>query len=134
MRRLLHASARHVRLVITGALILLACNAPFIPVPPPENVFVQQSLTDGTGATRTVWITQGKPDAQAGLAKFFIFNQARGAGVIVDANADGSYVAPALDGAMGDHVFLSYTTPSGVDSEVACRVLSEGDPAPHCPP
>ena len=121
--------------VVVAAIGLgcLACNAPFIPVPPPENVFVQQTLTDSGGVTRTVWITQGKPDARAAGAKFYIFNDAFGAGVIVEARADGSYTAPPLDGTMGDHVFLYYTTPAGADSEAACRVLSEGDPAPHCP-
>jgi hypothetical protein len=118
---------------ITAAWLSLACNAPFIPVPPPENVFIQQTLTDGGGTSRTVWITQGKPDAHAAGAKFYIFNNAIGSGVIAQAAADGSYTAQPLEGAMGDHVFLYYTTPAGVDSEVACRVLSEGDPAPHCP-
>jgi hypothetical protein len=114
---------------------LLACNAPFIPVPPPENVFIAQSVTDNaTGATKTVWVAHGKPDARAAGAKFFLFNQALGGGVIAEAGPDGTYTAPALDGAMGDHVFLYYTTTAGVDSEVSCRVLSEQDPAPHCPP
>ena len=102
--------------------------------PTNENVFIRQTLTDGAGTTRTVWITQGKPDSRAAGAKFYIFTDAFGAGVIVNARADGSYTAPPLDGAMGDHVFLYYTTPAGEDSESACRVLSEGDPAPHCPP
>jgi hypothetical protein len=89
-------------------------------------------VTDGGGATRTVWITQGKPDSRAAGAKFFIFNDAAGAGVIIDANPDGTYIAKPLEGTMGDHVFIYYTTPAGADSEVACRVLTEGDPAPHC--
>jgi hypothetical protein len=110
----------------------LACNAPFIPVPPPENIFIAQPLTDGSG--KTVWITQGKPDSRAAGAKFYIFNDAVGSGVIVEAGADGTYSAMPLNGTMGDHVFLYYTTPAGVDSEVACRVLTEGDPAPHCAP
>jgi len=28
---------------------------------------------------------------------------------------------------------VAFTAPSGEDSEVACRVLTEGDPAPACP-
>jgi hypothetical protein len=143
MRRLLQAAVRDIRrrilpavtLAVAGlAWVAVACNAPFIPVPPPENVFVKQLVTDGAGTSRTVWITQGKSDSHASNAKFFIFNDAIGAGVIVEAQADGSYTAPPLDGTMGDHVFLYYTTPAGVDSEVACRILNEGDPAPHCPP
>ena len=143
MRRVLQDTVSRLRrrllpvltVVVMAAVGLgsLACNAPFIPVPPPENIFIARPVTDA-GGTRTVWITQGKPDSRAAGAKFFIFNEAVGAGVIKDANADGTYVAPPLEGTMGDHVFLYYTTPAGVDSEVACRVLSEGDPAPHCAP
>jgi hypothetical protein len=121
------------RLALAGALALLACNAPFIPVPPPDNVFVAQLQTDASGASKTVWITQGKADARAGLAKFSIFNEATGAGVIVDAAADGTYVARPLDGTRGDHVFISYITPAGDSSEAVCRQLVEGDPAPPCP-
>ena len=128
------AMMRRLRGALALALCLLACNAPFIPVPPPDNVFVEQSITDGTGNSRTVWITEGKPDARAGLAKFFIFNNTRGAGVIVDANADGTYVAPALDGTSGDHVFIYYVTQGGAESETVCRQLVEGDPAPICSP
>ena len=122
------------RVVAALGLAVLACNAPFIPVPPPENVFIKQALTDNSGVTTTFWIAQGKPDARAARAKFFLFNDALGVGVIVDAQADGTYTSKPLDGAMGDHVFLYYTTPAGVDSEVSCRVLTEGDPAPHCSP
>lgn len=118
---------------VMAVVTLVACNAPFIPVPPPDNVFVAQTLTDGSGAAKTTWITQGKPDTRAALAKFFIFNANLGSGVIVDANAEGAYVAPPLDGATGDRVFISYTAPDGRDSEVACRQLVEGDPAPACP-
>jgi hypothetical protein len=136
MNRSLRAATRLIRgglaLVLAGAVTLLACNAPFIPVPPPDNVFVSQMLTDASGNPKTVWITQGKPEAHAALAKFFIFNDSIGAGVIVDAAADGSYVAPALDGTRGDRIFIYYTTPSGSDSESVCRQLVEGDPAPSC--
>jgi hypothetical protein len=144
MRRVLQNTVSRLRrrllpvltVVVMAAVGLggLACNAPFIPVPPPENIFIREMVTDGSGAMRTVWITQGKPDSRAAGAKFFIFNDAVGAGVIIDANPDGTYMAKPLEGTMGDHVFLYYTTPAGVDSEVACRVLTEGDPAPHCAP
>jgi len=134
MPRWFHILSRRVRLLLLPVVCgVLACNAPFIPVPPPDNVFVQETLTDGSGNSRIVWITQGKPDTRAAGARFFIFNDALKSGVIVDAAADGSYVAPPLEGSMGDHVLVSFTAPSGEDSEVACRVLTEGDPAPACP-
>ena len=133
MTRAWRSVFRHFVLVLAATAALAACNAPFIPVPPPDNVFVSESLTDGSGNTKTVWITQGKADARAALAKFYIFNDSIGSGVIVDANADGTYTAPPMDGTMGDHIFVSYTTPAGSESEVACRQLIEGDPAPSCP-
>ena len=137
MRRSLRAAMSRLRVVLTvalaGATGLWSCNAPFIPVPPPDNVFVSEMLTDGAGNTKTVWITQGKPDVRAALAKFFIINESNGSGVIVDANPDGSYTAKPLDGTRGDRVFVSYTAPNGDDSESVCRQLVEGDPAPPCP-
>src|SRR3954451_7433224 len=77
---------------------LWACNAPFIPVPPPETVFTPQLVADDAGGQKTVWRTAGAADQRAGLARFFLFNNNRGAGVIVNANPDGTYVAPPLDG------------------------------------
>jgi len=128
------AMMRRLRGALALAFCLFACNAPFIPVPPPDNVFVAQSITDGTGNSKTVWITEGKADARAGLANFFIFNDSRGTGVIVDASADGTYIAPALDGTSGDRVFIYYVTQGGAESETVCRQLVEGDPAPICSP
>ena len=134
MTRVLRAMIRHLGLVLAATAVLAAaCNAPFIPVPPPDNVFISESLTDTSGQTKTVWITQGKADARAALARFTIFNSSIGNGVQVDARDDGSYTAPPMEGTMGDHIFVSYTTPSGDDSEVACRQLIEGAPAPSCP-
>jgi hypothetical protein len=127
--------SRIVRLTagLAGLTALWACNAPFIPVPPPATVFTAQLVSDGGGGQKTVWTTQGQPDVKAELAKFFLYDNERGAGVIVKANADGSYQSPAFDGTRGDHVYVYYQTPTGDDSEVACRQLIEGpDPAPDC--
>jgi len=42
---------------LLGALMIFwACNAPFIPVPPPGATFTMDSLTDSSGTTKTVWI------------------------------------------------------------------------------
>jgi hypothetical protein len=122
---------------LAGALgclaALWACNAPFIPVPPPATVFTPALVADGAGGQKTVWVTEGAPDPRAALAKFFLFNNDRGTGVIVDAAGDGAYQAPPLDGVRGDRVFVYYENPAGDDSEVACRQLIEGpDPAPAC--
>lgn len=125
------------RWALVAVLCLLACNAPFIPVPPPDNVFVPvtETISDGTGnSTKTVWVTQGKPDARASLATFYITNTNLHTGVFVEAQPDGSYTAPAIDGTRGDQIFLYYVTQSGSTSETVCRQLVEGDPAPVCSP
>lgn len=126
---------RPLRWALAAAVCLLACNAPFIPVPPPDNTFMAEVISDGTGNNqKTVWITQGKPDARASLATFYITNEILHTGVIVQAKDDGSYTAPAMDGTRGDRVFLYYVTPSGSTSETVCRQLVETDPAPICSP
>ena len=135
MERSLKALLRRLRWALAAAVCLLACNAPFIPVPPPDNTFMSELITDGTGNSQTVWVTQGKPDSRAAQATFYILNYTRGVGVIVEkANADGSYTAPAFEGTAGDQVFIRYVTPSGAESETVCRQLVEGDPAPVCSP
>lgn len=121
-----------VALACVGAV--WACNAPFIPVPPPEASFTAELLTDGTGAQKTVWITNGHPGAQAASAEFFIFDNNAGDGVIVRANPDGSYQAPPFNGNLNDHVYIYYETDDGSYSEADCRVLMDNvDPAPLCP-
>jgi len=133
--RSISARLRPWRWALVAAVCLLACNAPFIPVPPPDNVFVPETISDGTGnSSRTVWVTQGKADSRASLATFYIVNDNLHTGVIVEANADGTYTAPAMDGTRGDRVFLYYVTQSGSTSETVCRQLVEGDPAPVCSP
>lgn len=121
------------RWALAAAVCLLACNAPFIPVPPPDNTFKADVISDGT-VSKTVWIAQGKPDSRAGLATFYFTNTNLHTGVFVEAQADGSYTAPAMDGTQGDRIFLYYVTPSGATSETVCRQLVEGDPAPICSP
>jgi len=124
---------RRLRWALAAAVCLLACNAPFIPVPPPDNTFMSELITDGTGNSRTFWVTQGKPDSRASQATFYILNNTRGVGVIVEqANADGTYTAPPFEGTIGDQVFIHYVTPGGSESETVCRQLVEDDPAPVC--
>jgi hypothetical protein len=135
MKRLLKRKVLRLVLGLAGLGALWACNAPFIPVPPPATTFTAQLVADGSGAQKTVWTTQGAPDERAGLARFFLYNNSRGAGVIVRANADGTYQAPPFDGVRGDSIYVSYQTANGDNSEVACRQLIEGpDPAPACGP
>ena len=114
---------------------LWACKAPFIPVPPPgDTTFTPETVPDGMGGQKTVWITQGGPNGKAASATFFVQNTASGNGVITTANPDGSYQAPPLDGERGDRVHIFYKDVKGVSSAVSCQLLIEGpDAAPRCP-
>ena len=122
--RRITAMLRRMRWALVAAVCLLACNAPFIPVPPPDNTFMSELITDGSGNSRTFWVTQGKPDSRASLATFYIVNDTRGTG--------GTYTAPPFEGASGDHIFIRYVTLNNSESETVCRQLVEGDPAPIC--
>jgi hypothetical protein len=124
------------RLARLGALlgavsVLWACNAPSFPVPPPNPTFSQ-------GATATSWITTGPAFTPAANARYSIVNvsSAQPAGVILTANADGSYVAPAINGNVDDHIVIYYETPNGDFSEAICRLLETGqsDPTKACTP
>jgi hypothetical protein len=120
-----------------GAFALAwACNAPFIPVPPPNQVtFTSDKLTDSAGVEHTFWITQGGPDNQAASALYYVYDTTRQAGVITQAAADGSFQAPPFEGAADDRVQIHFQRTNGDSSDVACKLLREGpDPAPDCPP
>jgi hypothetical protein len=125
------------RLATTLGIVALiwSCNAPFIPVPPPGMItFTPDTAPDGNGGTKTVWITQGGPNAQAGAALFYVFDDERQAGVITHAAADGSFVSTPMDGTRGDHVHIYFRTPKGEYSPETCRLLIEGPAdAPACP-
>jgi hypothetical protein len=128
---------RVARLIVTlGAVTLVwACNAPFIPVPPPNNTtFTAQLVADGSGGQKTVWITSGGPYQPAAAAEFFIVDEPLGTGVVARANPDGSYQAPAMDGTRGDRVRIFYQTPQGAIGPEICRLLMDGPAAaPACP-
>jgi hypothetical protein len=132
-RSLLRRIAR-LALAIGGAAAVWACNAPFIPVPPPNQItFTPEMVTDTTGALKTVWITQGGPNSQAANALFFVLDVDQGAGVIQRANSDGSFQASPMDGTRGDHVHIYFQKPSGDNSDESCNLLIEGpNPAPAC--
>jgi hypothetical protein len=121
--------------VLGVAALCWACNAPFIPVPPPGQTasFTSALVSDGAGGQKTVWIAHGPPNSGTPYALFFVFDMTRGAGVIAKAAADGSYASPPMDGAMNDRVEIQYETQQGVVSDTACFVLVEGAQAPKCP-
>lgn len=116
-------------LAATGCL--WSCVAPILTVPPPGSVtFTPATVVDGsTGAQKTVWTTQGGPLEQASLAQYYILNQRLASGVIATAAADGSFIAPAMDGVKDDPIVIYYRTPSGDYSDSTCVLLSDA-PAP----
>jgi hypothetical protein len=130
---------------LLGAVALLwACNAPFIPVPPPGASFTSALADDGQGGQKTIWITHGLPSNNAAGAYFYIFNETHvppsgtPGGIIAVAGADGTYTGMPMDGAMGDHIRIAYETPAGAQSDSICLLLTtDVDPsgsAPACPP
>jgi hypothetical protein len=113
---------------LLGAVTLLwACNAPFIPVPPPGASFTSQLVDDGMGGQKTVWITHGLPSSNAAFASYFIINQSLvpPAGIIATAGADGTFTGMPLEGTMGDRIRMAYETPDGNQSDSICLLLTE---------
>ena len=125
---------------LLGAVTLLwACNAPFIPVPPPGASFTSQLVDDGMGGQKTVWITHGLASSNAAFARYFVVNESLvpQAGIIATAGADGTFTGMPLEGTMGDHIRMAYETPDGNQSDSICLLLTEEvsatGSAPRCP-
>ncbi|HMF44502.1 MAG TPA: hypothetical protein VKQ32_27700 [Polyangia bacterium] len=119
--------------------ILWACNAPFIPVPPPGATFTSQLVDDGMGTQKTVWVTHGLPSMNAALATYYVYNERLGTGIIATAGPDGTFTGMPMDGVENDHIDLSYRTPNGDYSDSLCLLLttalgSGGVSAPSCRP
>src|SRR5215471_1160435 len=128
---------RIARLIATLGVVagIWACNAPFIPVPPPGMIsFSAELIPDGNGGQKQVWITRGGPNSNAKSALFFIFDSNVQAGVITTAAPDGSFTTTPMDGAPGDEVLIYFRPPGGDYSPATCRLLTDGvADAPFCP-
>ncbi|HEV3031197.1 MAG TPA: hypothetical protein VG319_06115 [Polyangia bacterium] len=124
-----------IALALGVAALAWACNAPFIPIPPPGRTasFSSQLVPNGAGGQKTVWIAHGDAYQPASFAHIFVFDTDRSAGVIAQAAADGSYTAPPMDGMAGDRVEISFETPGFVLSTSVCFQLVDGPSAPVCP-
>ncbi len=123
--------------VALGAVALVwACNAPFIPVPPPGQSasFTTELVSDGAAGQKTVWIAHGLPGSVTAFARVFVFDATNEAGVIALAASDGSYQSPPMDGTRGDRVEISFETVQGDLSQSTCFQLVEGPSAPGCQP
>jgi hypothetical protein len=92
-----------------------ACNAPFIPIPPPGQVatFTSALVSDGNGGQKTVWVAHGPPNKDAARARFYIFDENQKAGVIAEAADDGSFDSRPMDGDLNDFVDIKFETPAG---------------------
>ena len=132
MNRIRFRIARLV-LALGAAAVVWACNAPFIPVPPPGQSFTKALVADGMGGQKTVWTAHGEPYDQAPFARVHVFDANRGVGVIGLAAADGSYASPPFEGTDGDRIEISYETPAGGLGDRFCFQLVEVVPAPVCP-
>jgi len=118
--------------------ILWACNAPFIPVPPPGATFSSQIVDDGMGGQKTVWVTHGLASPNAAFATYYVYNERLQSGIIATAGADGTFTGIPMDGTTNDRIDLSYRTPSGDYSDSLCLLLTTdvgpgGVSAPRCP-
>jgi hypothetical protein len=123
--RLWHRLAR-LAAALGVAAACWACNAPFIPIPPPGQTatFTSALVSDGAGGQKTVWVAHGPPDKDAAFARFFVFDRELKAGVITTAAADGSFNSPPMDGTENDHVDINFETPAGGVSVPVCFVLT----------
>ena len=119
---------------LAGVSLIWACNAPFIPVPPPGATFTSELVTDGAGGMKVQWTAHGDPEPRADSALFTIIDLQRNAGVAVYAMKDGTYVSPPMEGTEGDHVQIFYETPEGDRSASACLVLQPSPIEMKCPP
>jgi len=121
----------------TSSLMLVAlpaCNTPFIPLPPPADPsFMPVTISDGMGGMRTMWQTSGPPSSAMSEAKVSVYNSTVGAGVIVKAQLDGSYVTTPIDGREGDKIQIEYTAKDGRSAPGICRVLQQGQSRTDCP-
>ena len=129
------AFIRLIRLAAGLAMLALiwACNAPFIPVPPPAQAgFASALVSDGMGGQKTVWTAAGNAGSPAALAHVFVINEATGNGVVTRADPAGAYKSPAFDGTRGDHVDIYFEDNEGTRSATACLILQDGAQAPQC--
>jgi hypothetical protein len=92
-----------------------ACNAPFIPIPPPGQTatFSSYLVADGDGGMKTVWIAHGPPNPNAAFAHIYVFNERLMTGVIAEASDNGSFDSPPLDGVQDDRVDINYQLKGG---------------------
>ncbi len=97
-----------------------ACFTPSVPLPPPIVEGMQFSAASTPGQV----ILTSKPQTQIGAARFSIFNESQGIGVIIVSNNDGSFTTPPFPGNDGDYIQVRYER--GTDLAERCTTLHVG--------
>ena len=114
--------------VLVGAayLLVFACNSPFIPIPPPNPTFTES-------ATPGEWQVHMPADPRAAGARYYIYNQSTGSGLIQRASAtDGSMDAYPLQGQAGDPIEIHWERSVTDGSSTICRPLGTGSVQQGC--
>ena len=108
--------------VVAGAsyLLIFACNSTFIPIPPPNPTFTENSATPGE------WQVHMPADSRAIGARYFVYNATTGSGLIQRAADDGSMDAYPLQGQVGDHIEIQWERSLTDGSSSICRPLGSG--------
>jgi hypothetical protein len=117
---------------LSAFIIVLACNSPFIPIPPPNPTFAPTVVPDGFGGTREDWSVSGPTNLRAAEARVYIYNARAESGLIVKASADGSYAAYPLYGQRNDPIHIFWERGGEERSLTICRNLAEGTVAKPC--
>lgn len=99
-------------------VVVFACNSPFIPIPPPDPTFSQDSSSGD-------WAVSLPPDSKAIGSRYYIYNSTLGAGIIQRAASDGSVYARPLHGQIGDNIYINWERGTEVSLTI-CRPLGAG--------
>jgi hypothetical protein len=104
----------------TSLIVIFACNSPFIPIPPPDPSFSQDSPSSEE------WSVTMPPSSNTIGAIYYFYNSTLGSGVIQKASTtDGSVYVRSLQGRAGDNIYIHWER--GTDSSsTICRPLGPG--------
>jgi hypothetical protein len=98
-------------------VVVFACNSPYIPIPPPNPTYQQDTSGD--------WAVFMPADSRAIGATYFIFNSTLGSGIMQRSAADGSAYARPLQGQAGDSIYIHWER--GTETSLTiCRPLGVG--------
>jgi hypothetical protein len=102
-------------------LALGGCNTPSVPIPPPSPDV--SAIHFMSGATMGEVTAEGQPNVNHRGVRFYIYNVSRTDGVIVNAQADGSFTSSPFAGTQGDTLQFYFDAPDGRRSERICAAL-----------